>query len=139
LQTNNASKTIFLVYAVVFGILGITFYHRAYTASTFIFMAVFIELILFFLPQNKRFNLTAFLVAYAIILIPFLIVNGFLTALPVVLYNNRENLGIRIYTIPIEDVVYGMLLVMMNIVIFEKLESIRRARQIAMSSSPSHT
>ena len=65
----------------------------------------------------------AFLISYAIVLIPFLIVNGFLTAIPVVLYNDAENLGIRIYTIPFEDAFYGMLLVMMNISIFEKLRS----------------
>ena len=58
-----------------------------------------------------------------VILIPFLIVNGFLTAIPVVLYNDAENLNLRIYTIPFEDIFYGMLLVLMNIVIYEKLKN----------------
>ena len=56
-------------------------------------------------------------------IIPFLIVNGFLTAIPVVLYNDAENLGVRIYSIPFEDTFYGMLLVLMNIVLYEKLRS----------------
>jgi lycopene cyclase domain-containing protein len=50
-------------------------------------------------------------------------VNGFLTAIPVVLYNDEENVGIRLYSIPLEDVFYGMLLLFMNIVIYEKLKN----------------
>ena len=69
-----------------------------------------------------QFNVTAFLLAYLIILIPFLLVNGLLTAIPVVLYNDSENLGIRLYTIPIEDIFYGMLLIMMNVIGYERLK-----------------
>ena len=68
-------------------------------------------------------NYVSFLVSYAICLIPFLIVNGFLTAIPVVIYNDAENLGWRIYSIPFEDTFYGMLLVLMNIVLYEKLKT----------------
>ena len=80
-------------------------------------------MLLFSTRKNfKTFDAASFIVSYAVCLIPFLIVNGFLTAIPVVLYNNAENLGIRIYTIPFEDAFYGMLLVMMNIVLYEKLK-----------------
>ena len=63
------------------------------------------------------------MVSYAVMLIPFLIVNGFLTAIPVVLYNDAENLGIRIYTIPFEDVFYGMLLILLNVITYELLKN----------------
>jgi lycopene cyclase domain-containing protein len=87
--------------------------------------------LLFFLLRKyfRHFHLTAFLIAYLIILVPFLVVNGFLTAIPVVLYNDAENLGLRIYTIPFEDVFYGMLLVMMNVAGFEWLR--RRGKNLA--------
>jgi lycopene cyclase domain-containing protein len=100
---------------------GIIFYQRYYTSWTFIFNAVFITAIYFFRNYFKTFDATVFLISYCIMLLPFLIVNGFLTAIPVVLYNDAENLGLRIYTIPFEDTFYGMLLILMTIVIYEKL------------------
>jgi lycopene cyclase domain-containing protein len=109
--------------AVVLLITGIIFYKKVYTAWTFIFLAAFIMLI-YILPKRFHFFDTAtFLVAFVICLIPFLIVNGFLTALPILTYTNAENLGIRIYTIPFEDTFYGMLLILMNIVFYEKFKA----------------
>jgi lycopene cyclase domain-containing protein len=65
--------------------------------------------------------------AYLVILVPFFIVNGILTGTgleePVVWYNNEENLGIRLLTIPVEDSIYGFLLVGMNITLFEWMKS----------------
>jgi lycopene cyclase domain-containing protein len=61
--------------------------------------------------------------AYLVILVPFFIVNGILTGTgleePVVWYNDEENLGMRILTIPIEDSIYGFLLIASNITLFE--------------------
>jgi lycopene cyclase domain-containing protein len=91
-----------------------------YTATTGIFLAVFILIFLLLRKYFVSFNSKAFLVAYLIIQIPFLVVNGFLTAIPVVNYNNAENLAMRIYTIPVEDTFYGMLHIMMVVVGYEK-------------------
>ena len=108
--------------AVMLLITGLYFFGRHYTSWTFIFTAIFIILVISSGNYFKGFNATAFLISYVVILVPFLVVNGFLTAIPVVLYNDVENLSIRLYTIPFEDVFYGMLLVMMNIAFYEKLK-----------------
>ncbi|WP_369692175.1 lycopene cyclase domain-containing protein [Formosa haliotis] len=49
----------------------------------------------------------------------FLLSNGLLTGsfleAPIVWYNDAENLGFRLFTIPIEDSIYGLLLIFLNI------------------------
>jgi lycopene cyclase domain-containing protein len=123
LKNKKIADRILQAFAIVFLIAGLLFSAKYYTSWTFILCAVFIAVIYLFKSYFKDFDALSFLVSYAIILIPFLVVNGFLTAIPVVLYNDAENLGIRIYTIPFEDSVYGMLLVMMDIAIYEKLRN----------------
>jgi lycopene cyclase domain-containing protein len=128
LSNKNFANIFMQLLAVVLLVAGLVFYNRYYTSWTFILCALFIAKLYVFKKFFQDFNAVFFVVAYAIILIPFLLVNGVLTAIPVVLYNNAENLGIRIYTIPLEDIFYGMLLVLMNIAIYEKL----RNRKIKM-------
>jgi lycopene cyclase domain-containing protein len=59
--------------------------------------------------------------------IPFLIVNGLLTGTglqePVVWYNDNENLGIRILTIPVEDTIYGFELMILTVFFYEIFKS----------------
>jgi len=48
-----------------------------------------------------------------------LYVNGQLTIKPVLIYNNMENLGIRIFSIPVEDFFYNFLYMLWMIPLFE--------------------
>jgi lycopene cyclase domain-containing protein len=102
-----------------------------YTAATFLLCALF--LLYLHLIVKPKF-LGKFYLSYLFILIPFVLVNGVLTGTglesPVVWYNDAENLGFRIGTIPIEDTIYGMLLILMNVTIFEHLQSKEHQRQI---------
>jgi lycopene cyclase domain-containing protein len=83
-----------------------------YTATAFIY-----ALLVLGLTQNTAPKLLpSFFMSYLIILIPFFIVNGVLTGSglpePIVWYNDSENFAVRLGTIPVEDTVYnlGMLL-----------------------------
>jgi lycopene cyclase domain-containing protein len=120
---NKAAADVFLkCLGAVLLITGGIFYQKQYSCCTFIFTGLFIFIIYGCRKYFTTFDAASFLTAYAVCLIPFLIVNGFLTALPVITYNHNQNFNTRIYTIPFEDAFYGMLLILMNVVIYEKLK-----------------
>lgn len=95
--------------------IGIRFFDQWYTLLSFGLGGLSI-LVLFFM---KAINWNRFWLLYLIHLIPFLVVNGFLTFYPVVWYNNAENLGIRIGTIPIEDTSYSLIALSWNVYLYE--------------------
>ncbi|MDQ3394635.1 MAG: lycopene cyclase domain-containing protein [Bacteroidota bacterium] len=98
---------------------------KIYTTLTFSFTAVFL-IVHWMLFKNNIFGI--FFISYIFHLIPFFVINGLLTSLPVVHYNNAENLGIRLFTIPVEDAVYSFLLLLMNITIYEFLMLKRKSK-----------
>jgi lycopene cyclase domain-containing protein len=93
---------------------------RTYTSIVFITLALVLLLLQFIL---KSAYLPRFYLTWAVCMIPFLLVNGVLTAMPVIRYNELHILNLRIFTIPIEDVFYGMLNVLMVIAIYEYLKT----------------
>lgn len=116
--------TILLVVLLVS--LGILFLPRLYTSITFLALAIM--LVLHYLLFKKHF-LGRFYAAYFVHLIPFLLVNGVLTAIPIVWYNNDYNLGFRLTTIPAEDTMYSMLMLLITITIYEFLKR-RKSKHI---------
>ena len=102
---------------IVYGLLNCFFnYHKLYTLVTFALLTPLLIIIKF---VYKLPWLTPFYRAFIVALVPFYIVNGILTSVPIVLYNNAQNLGIRIWTIPLEDHFYCMALLLMNVGFFE--------------------
>jgi len=100
---------------------GVANYDKFYTASAFILTA----LVLAYQGLCKNKMMGRFYLMYFLTLIPFFIVNGILTGSgiegQVVWYDNLHNLGFRLGTIPIEDTIYGMLLLLMNVAIYDRL------------------
>ena len=112
----GCGKPYSVVISVICLVLIILFHDKTYTlvnASICLIMLLFAAFI------YKSQNLGRFFLAYFISLIPFLICNGLLTALPVVIYNNNENMNLRLFTIPLEDTLYGLSLMLIPILIMD--------------------
>lgn len=123
---SQVQKVVTLILSAVLLTLVTTHPDRAYTVTTFTLLSVSL-LILQFISRPEW--LGRFYVSYLVLLIPFFAVNGILTGScleqPVVWYNDNENLGLRLLTIPVEDVFYGMLLIIWNVALMEILDSRR--------------
>jgi len=113
-------KIFFLCLSVLLIFTGLYFHSKLYTVSTFISLGILILLLNYVAPINW---LGKFATIYLVLLFPFFIVNGILTGSgleqPVVWYNNAENLGIRLFTIPVEDIFYGFELLLLNVFFYE--------------------
>ncbi|UCH09250.1 MAG: lycopene cyclase domain-containing protein [Fidelibacterota bacterium] len=86
------------IYSIVIGLLG----------GASILLAV---------AKMKQFE--TFVRAYLIHLIPFFIVNGLLTALPVVTYSSQAILNVRLGSIPVEDLLYSWILFQLTVMLYE--------------------
>ena len=106
---------------------GIYYYSRLYTSAVFISLPILLLAIKYFF-KNDWLGKLFFI--YPVLLIPFFIVNGILTGTgldePVVWYNDNENMGLRIMTIPVEDIFYGFELILLNIFFYKLFRSASR-------------
>jgi len=97
---------------------GIVFYDQWYTFITFISLGIYLGYC-----YLKKLDLSLIYLSYIVILPFFFISNGILTGFatpePIVWYNDLENFGIRMGTIPVEDTFYGFLLIIWNIHLYE--------------------
>lgn len=97
---------------------------KMYTAYIFSKTAFLLLFALF----DKSGKIQSFFFTFLVILVPFIAVNGILTGSfienEIVWYNNEENLGIRFFTIPVEDLAYAFSMLLFNLLLLTKLEKI---------------
>ncbi|MDX1828434.1 MAG: lycopene cyclase domain-containing protein [Lutibacter sp.] len=118
LSNQKTKAIIFLLISI--SIFALIFaWPKKYTSVNFI---LFLVLLIYSLLFKNRI-LNQFFITFLLILIPFFIVNGILTGSfiehEVVWYNNNENLGIRVFTIPIEDIVYAFNMLYSSLILIE--------------------
>lgn len=121
-----SDKTVKIIYWILMMVLlPVIFLHydKLYTAINYMVLVLLLTYAFFKTPTI----LSTFFITFLIILIPFALVNGILTGSfidePVVSYNNSENLGIRLGTIPIEDVGYAFSMLLMSLILIKKIEN----------------
>ncbi|HET8803668.1 MAG TPA: lycopene cyclase domain-containing protein [Aequorivita sp.] len=120
--SNKATAIVYFSIQTILIATLLYFYDRWYTAVNFGYAIVLLALVFNF----KREVLNTFFPVFLILLVPFFIVNGFLTGSwiheQVVWYKDAENLGIRIGTVPIEDSIYALSMLLTIFVLMEKFK-----------------
>tara|TARA_R110002124_G_scaffold287089_1_gene470382 strand:- start:160713 stop:161408 length:696 start_codon:yes stop_codon:yes gene_type:complete len=100
-------------------------YAKWYTAVNFAYAILLLGLIY----NYSRKSLSVFFPTFLVVLIPFYIVNGLLTGSwindEVVWYNDLHNLNIRVGTIPIEDSIYALSMLLTVFVLTQYFEKKR--------------
>jgi len=91
------------------------------TYTSLSILAVILVIILDFTLGTKLCKRKAFWNFWAILVVLLFIVNGYLTWRPIVMYKSNFITNFRLFTIPIEDFLYGFSLVTLNLIIWEKL------------------
>lgn len=115
-----------LYYGMLFISLALTisFLGKLYTTVTFGLISVsMIILRLSSLWETILAYFNHLWLAWAVSMIPMFYVNGKLTGLPVLIYNNSENMFVRIGSIPFEDFFYNFLLILWIVILFEHRKS----------------
>jgi len=104
----------------LFAINALVNYQLAYTLVDMLFALV----ILLVAYLSNKTLLKSFYLTFLVMLIPFILVNGILTGTgienEVVWYNDMQNLGLRFFTIPVEDFAYAFSLILLNLTLFER-------------------
>jgi len=92
---------------------------RDYTILVII--GILAVIILDYILKTNVLRKKIFWIYWSLVVVIMLIVNGYLTWRPIVIYNESTMLEFRIFTIPIEDFFFGFSLLGMNIIIWEYL------------------
>lgn len=132
---------------LAWGFVGIAllYWGRWYTMASFGLCGIFL---LLHLHRWKSAYLPRFLFVFTVLLVPFVISNGVLTGLHfwtyplintdparisewIVWYADAHNLGVRIFSMPVDDIPYGLMMLLIGAMVYER----RRTRN---TTSPDH-
>tara|TARA_B100001173_G_scaffold287244_1_gene275510 strand:- start:168 stop:875 length:708 start_codon:yes stop_codon:yes gene_type:complete len=117
------AKYFFIGLGLILIFCSILYFPKYYTSLTFGLTGISCFLVALMQPTW----IGRFLLMYLVSFLPFLLINGVLTGSfiksPIVNYNSNEIIGFRIFTIPIEDSVYNLLMLLIVVSLFEKFRT----------------
>jgi lycopene cyclase domain-containing protein len=105
-----------IILPVPFLIVALTNTGQPYTQTVFLFIAAFFILSSWLYPNLLKSR--SYLIYILITFVPFIIVNGILTSVPIVMYGPDAFSGIRIFTIPLEDFFYSLSMLSFHVLVF---------------------
>lgn len=115
----NLFLTISVILLLVFGFEAWVSREKLVPFFIFFLLTIYFGYTIF---RNRfKMHLSKFYVSFGIAVVPFFLFKGILYSLPVILYNNEHILGIRLFSVPIEEFGFFFLLMLINITIFEYL------------------
>lgn len=94
-------------------------------ASISVLFAVTLDFVL----RTKLIMNKKFWVFWAVMFTLMFFINGYLTWRPIVIYGESFYLGIRFFTIPVEDFLFGFSLITSNIALWEYCTNKMRERE----------
>ena len=119
----KTARLAFSLFACFLFLIALINLDNLYTSISFGLATVLIFILVFITKTKQLGNM---LLTYLICLVPFFFVNGILTGSfimePVVWYNQTEHLGLRIGTIPVEDSIYLLGLLLLNFSIYDQFK-----------------
>ena len=119
----NVFVILSLLLLVIFAFTAYFTRQKLYPFFTFFLLTIYLGYTVFRNRFKKHY--TKFYLAYFVMLVPFIIISEIITTLPIIEYNPIHILGVRIFSIPIENFASLFLLLLMNITIYEFLKDRR--------------
>ena len=124
-RAGRMNRAVVPAVAAFFFVAAWMFRELGYTTTVFLSVGLVLAAMEGVAPATLRSR--NFWVALGLTYLPFLIANGFLTGIPIVLYDDAENLAIRVGSIPLEDFFFSFSMLGLSVLVHDGIGRWRKA------------
>lgn len=119
LDLNNVFIGISLLLILVFAVIAYMYRVRFYTFFVFLFTTIYLGYTIF--RKQYKSHLTSFYITFILMLIPYLLFSLPLTWETAIEYHQEQVLGVWIGMMPVENLIFLFLLLLINLTVYEYL------------------